>query len=62
MILHLIVKNSKGDTFHLILHGKFQKTSHVEGSAGFTIDFVMPQSKLAHLWFLKFPSATATVS
>jgi hypothetical protein len=62
MILHLTVKNSAGDTFHLILHGKFQKTSHVESGAGFTIDFVMPQSKLAHLWFLKFPSATATIS
>lgn len=62
MILHLVVKNSAGDTFHLILHGKFQKTSNPEGGKGFTVDFVMPQSKLAHLWFLKFPSATVTTS
>ena len=62
MILHLVVKNSAGDTFHLILHGKFQKTSHVESGTGFTVDFAMPQSKLAHLWFLMFPSATVTTS
>ena len=61
-ILHIIVKNSQGDTFHLILHGEFQKTSNVEAGAGFTIDFGMPQSKLAHLWFLNFPSATATIA
>lgn len=62
MVLHLVVKNSAGDTFHLILNGKFQKTSNPEGGSGFTVDFTMPQSKLAHLWFLKFPSATVTTS
>ncbi len=57
MVLHLVVKNSAGKTFHLILYGKHAKAS---GTAAFTVDFPMKQSKLAHLWFLNFPSATVT--
>ncbi len=57
MILHLVVKNSAGKTFQLILHGGHAKAS---GTAAFSVDFSMPQSKLGHLWFLKFPSATVT--
>jgi len=62
MILHLVVKNSSGDSFHLILNGKFHNTSNPEGGKGFTVDFTMPQSKLAHLWFLKIQGATVTTS
>ncbi len=57
MILHLVVKNSAGNTFHLNLFGIHAKPS---STTAFTVDFRMPQSKLAHLWFLKFPSATVT--
>ncbi len=57
MILHLVVKNNAGNTFHLNLFGVHAKPS---STTAFTVDFRMPQSKLAHLWFLKFPSATVT--
>lgn len=57
MILHLVVKNSAGKTFHLNLFGVHAKAS---STTAFVVDFRMPQSKLAHLWFLKFSSATAT--
>lgn len=57
MVLHLVVKNSAGKTFHLNLFGVHAKAS---STAAFTVDFRMPQSKLAHLWFLKFSSATVT--
>jgi hypothetical protein len=57
MILHLVVKNSAGNTFHLNLFGVHAKPS---STTAFTVDFRMPQSKLAHLWFLKFSSATVT--
>ena len=57
MILHIVVKNSAGATFRLILHGDHAKPS---STTAFNVDFQMPQSKLAHLWFLKFPGATIT--
>ena len=57
MILHLVVKNGAGDTFHLMLNGHHSKAS---SSTAFTVDFRMPQSKLAHLWFLKINGATVT--
>jgi hypothetical protein len=59
MVLHLVVKDSSGKTFHLILFGVHAKAS---STTAFNVDFRMPQSKLAHLWFLKFPSATVTPS
>src|SRR6266699_5979167 len=57
MVLHLVVKNSAGNTFHLNLFGVHAKAS---STTAFNVDFRMPQSKLAHLWFLKFPSASVT--
>ncbi len=57
MILHLVVKNSAGNTFRLNLFGVHAKAS---STAAFTVDFRMPQSKLAHLWFLKVSSASVT--
>ena len=57
MILHIVVKNSADATFRLILHGDHAKPS---STTAFNVDFQMPQSKLAHLWFLKFPGATIT--
>lgn len=57
MVLHLVVKDSSGKMLHLILHGKHAKAS---SSGSFSVDFTMPQSKLGHLWFLKFPAATVT--
>jgi hypothetical protein len=57
MVLHLVVKNSAGNTLHLNLFGVHAKAS---STTAFTVDFRMPQSKLAHLWFLKFSSATVT--
>jgi hypothetical protein len=57
MVLHLVVKNSAGNTFHLNLFGVHAKAS---STTAFTVDFRMPQSKLAHSWFLKFSSATVT--
>lgn len=57
MVLHLVVKDSAGKIYRLILHGSHAKAS---STASFTVDFSRPQSKLGHLWFLKFPSATVT--
>ncbi len=57
MVLHLVVKDSAGKTFHLILFGVHAKAS---STTTFNVDFRMPQSKLAHLWFLNFPTATVT--
>ena len=57
MVLRLVVKNSAGKIFHLNLFGVHAKASP---TTAFTVDFQMPQSKLAHLWFLKFSSATVT--
>ena len=57
MVLHLVVKDSAGNTFRLILFGVHAKAS---STTAFNVDFRMPQSKLAHLWFLKFPSASVT--
>ena len=57
MVLHLVVKNSAGNTFHLNLFGVHAKAS---STTAFSVDFRMPRSKLAHLWFLKFSSATVT--
>lgn len=57
MVLHLVVKDSSGRMLRLILHGSHAKAS---SSSAFSVDFSMPQSKLAHLWFLKFPDATVT--
>jgi hypothetical protein len=58
MILHLVVKNSAGKTFHLILFGNHVKK--VSSTTMFNVDFQSPQSKLAHMWFLKFTGATVT--
>ena len=57
MVLHLVVKDSAGNTFHLILYGLHAKAS---STTAFNVDFRMPQSKLAHLWFLSFPSTSVT--
>ena len=57
MVLHLVVKDSAGKTFRLILIGHHAKDS---ATAPFRVDFSMPQSKLAHFWFLKFQAATVT--
>src|SRR6266705_3419762 len=57
MVLHLVVKDSAGNTFRLILFGVHAKAS---STTAFNVDFRMPQSKLAHLWFLSFPSASVT--
>ncbi len=58
MIIHVRVEDTKGKVLHLVLFGKI--TTPVNVDQGFTVDFKMPQSKLAHKWFLKFPSATVT--
>jgi hypothetical protein len=57
MILHLVVKDSSGKTYRLILFGVHARAS---STTAFTVDFRMPQSKLAHLWFLKIQGATVT--
>jgi hypothetical protein len=57
MVLHIIVKNGAGNSFHLDLYGRHAKTS---STTAFTVDFLMHQSKLAHMWFLRFPGATVT--
>lgn len=57
MILHLVVKNSAGKEFRLILFGRHAEASQ---TGVFHVDFEMPQSKLAHMWFLKIQGATVT--
>ncbi len=56
MIVHVRVTDASGKVFHLVLFGKIAKPLNV--NQGFSVDFKMPQSKLAHKWFLKFPSAS----
>ena len=55
IVIHLRVDDGKGHVMHLILFGHATKLNS-DGSA--TIDFMMPQSKLAGKWFLEFKSAT----
>ena len=57
MVLHIVLKDSSGKMFHMILHGQHAKASQ---TSAFTVDFSMPQSKLRHSWFLKISDATVT--
>ncbi len=57
MIIHAWVTDANGKVFHLVLFGKIVKPLNVQG---FSVDFKMPQSKLAHKWFLKFQGAKVT--
>ena len=61
MTLHVVVKDGSGNLLHLILNGRHGKVATGETVTGFSVDFLMPQSKLAHLWFLKFQGATVTL-
>ncbi len=58
VIIHVRVTDASGKVFHLVLFGKITTPLNVQG---FSVDFKMPQSKLAHKWFLKFPSAKVTL-
>ncbi len=57
VVIHARVDDGKGHVMHLILFGHLTKLNS-DGSA--TINFVMPQSKLAHEWFLELKGATMT--
>ena len=57
VVIHVLVDDGKGQDMHLILFGHVTKLNLDDGS---TINFVMPQSKLAGHWFLKFDDATMT--
>ncbi len=57
VVIHVRVDDGKGHDMHLILFGHVAKLNFGNSS---NIDFVMPQSKLAGQWFLKFDDATMT--
>jgi len=56
MLIHVTLKDTSGNTFHMVLNGKIVRPLNINN--GLTIDFRMPQSKLAGKWFLEFPQAT----
>jgi hypothetical protein len=61
VIIHVTLKNGSGNTTHLILFGKAANLPKSLGvNDSFTVNFKMPQSKLAGKWFLAFPGATVT--
>ncbi len=55
IVIHVTLKNNSGITFHMVLNGKIARPLNINN--GLTIDFRMPQSKLAGKWFLEFPQA-----
>jgi len=55
MLIHVTLKDTSGNTFHMVLNGKIVRPLNINN--GLTIDFRMPQSKLAGKWFLEFPQA-----
>lgn len=57
VVIHVRVDDGKGHDMHLILFGHVTKLNFDNIS---NINFVMPQSKLAGQWFLKFDDATMT--
>lgn len=61
-VLHIGLKDSSGNTSHLVLFGKVdgQVPSTLVDGNSFSVDFVRPQSKLASKWFLEFPGTTVT--
>jgi len=64
MVLHVSLKDSSGNTSHLVLFGKVngQIPSTLAVNDHFSVDFIRPQSKLASKWFLEFPGTTVTVT
>ncbi len=56
IVIHVTLKSSSGITFHMVLNGKIARPLNINN--GLTVDFRMPQSKLAGKWFLEFPEAT----
>jgi type 1 glutamine amidotransferase len=61
MLLKVTVKGTSG-TMHLVLYGKIN--GHISAplnvGAGFTVDMLKPQSKLAGKYFLEFPGTSVT--
>ncbi len=57
VVIHVLVDDGKGHDMHLVLFGRVTKLNLDSGS---DIKFLMPQSKLAGQWFLKFDDATMT--
>src|SRR2546426_12759314 len=61
MLLKVNVKGTNG-TMHLVLYGKVNGhvSAPISVGAGFTVDFLKPQSKLAGKYILEFPGTTVT--
>ncbi len=57
VVIHVRVDDGKGHHMHLILFGHVTKLNVDKSS---NINFMMPQSKLAGHWFVKFDDATMT--
>ncbi len=62
LLLRVSVKDSSGNTSHLVLFGKV--TGHLSSTLNvndsFNVDFLSHQSKLAGKWFLDLKGATLT--
>ena len=56
IVIHVTLKSNSGNIVHMVLNGKIARPLNINN--GFTVDFRMPQSKLAGKWFLEFPQAT----
>ncbi len=60
IILQILLKDGSSHNVRLILHGKITGMSKpFDVGSSFSIDFLKPESKLAHQWFLHIPDATA---
>jgi len=62
MLLKVTVKGTDGTMMHLVLYGKVNGhvSAPIDTGAGFTVDFLKPQSKLVGKYFLEFPGTTVT--
>ena len=61
MLLKVTVKSTT-ESMHLVLNGKVNGhlSAPISMGAGFTVDFLKPQSKLAGKYILEFPGTTVT--
>jgi hypothetical protein len=62
VLLKVSVKDSSGNTSHLVLFGRVvgHLSSTLNVNDTFNVDFLSHQSKLAGKWFLAFKGATVT--
>ena len=62
LLLKVSVKDSSGNTAHIVLFGKVvgHLASTIDVGKSFNVDFLMHRSKVSGKWFLQFKGATVT--